>query len=170
MGPVVIDRIVSANISEARQAVEREPKGFTPEQAEELFSWCLSAANTIEWSWNTFQEEVKEGAEGRVLARSLRAVLEQVDIVLSTYAKFRKIVTISTPNYPGLPASLSKLDRATSSVERKRQQFASLLTWVDSPLPSIELSKLPKGEGPPSTEGYEDSKQILARLQSGDEL
>lgn len=170
MGPAVLDRIVHANISEARDAVERQPKGFTPEQAEELFSWCLSAANTIEWSWNTFEEEVKEGAEGRLLARSLRAVLEQVDIVLSTYAKFRKIVTTSTPKYPGLTVSLSKLDRATSSVERKRQQLASLLAWVDTPLPSIDLDKLPKGEGSQSAEGYEDSKEILTRLQSGGEL
>lgn len=170
MSPTVLDKIVRKSISKAREAVEQEPKGFTPEQAEELFSWCLSAANTIEWSWNTFQEEVNEGAEGRLLARSLRAVLEEVDLVLSTYTKFRKIVTTSTPKYPGLTVSLSKLDRAASSVEKKRQQFASLLAWVDTPLPAIELAKLPKGEGPQSAEGYEDGQQILARLQSGGEI
>src|SRR5579875_3264448 len=100
MSPTVLDKIVHKSISEAREAVERQPAGFTPAQAEDLFSWCLSAANTIECSWNALQEEVKEGTEGRLLARSLRAVLEEVDIVLSTYAKFRKIVTTSTPKYP----------------------------------------------------------------------
>jgi hypothetical protein len=170
MTPTVLDKIVHKSISEAREALEQEPKGFTPEQAEELFSWCLYTAKTIEWSWDTFQEEIKEGTEGRLLARSLRAVLEQVDIVLSTYAKFRQIVTTSTPKYPGLTVSLSKLDRAAASVETKRQQFASLLAWLDTPLPSIDLAKLPKGEGQQSAEGYEDSKQILARLQSGGEL
>jgi hypothetical protein len=169
MSPV-LDKIVHKSISEAREAVEREPTGFTPEQAEELFSWCLSAANTIDWSWDEFREAVKEGAEGRLLAGSLRAVLEQVDVVLSTYAKFRKIVTTSTPKYPGLPTSLSKLERAASAVEKKRQQFASMLAWLDTPLPSIDLAMLPKGEGPQSAQGYEDSKQILARLQSGGEL
>ncbi len=170
MSPTVLDKIVHKSISEAREAVERQPAGFTPAQAEDLFSWCLSAANTIEWSWNALQEEVKEGTEGRLLARSLRAVLEEVDIVLSTYAKFRKIVTTSTPKYPGLTVSLRKLDRAVSSVEKKRQQFATLLAWVDTPLPAIDLAKLPKAEGSQSAEGYEDSEQILARLQSGGEL
>jgi hypothetical protein len=171
MSPTVLPKIFDANLTGVRRALEQgERKGFTPEQAEELFGLCQFLANVVEWSWARVRDELREGTEGLLLSRALRAILDQVEETLRIYAKFRGDIIAAPPAYPALKADLDSLEKSSAAVERIRQQMASLLGWVETPLPRLDIDTLPKGEESPTAEGYESGDRILERLLSGEDL
>jgi hypothetical protein len=171
MSPTVLPKIFDANLTGVRRALEQgERRGFAPEQVEELFGLCQFLANVVEWSWARIREELREGTEGILLSRTLRAILGQVEESLRIYGKFQNNIVAASPTYPGLQADLDDLEKSSADVERIRQQMTSLLGWVETPLPHLNLDALPKGEESPTAEGYESGARILERLLSGGDL
>src|SRR6185312_13072203 len=121
MSPAVLPNILGTNLRAVRHSLEQYEqqlharpgqKGLTPDQTEELIGWFEFVAQTIEWSWDRLQAEIREGTEGRKMARTLRAIHEQIKEVLMAYAKFQEINTAFPPDYPGFPASATNVTEA----------------------------------------------------------
>jgi hypothetical protein len=171
MAPTTLPKIFRANLGTVLQALEQyEVQGFSSKRADELFELCEVVLVLVRWSWARIQADLQEGIEGRELSTILRTVCDSLEETLRVYARLRNVMAAGPPDYAKLSTNLSKLEQAMREVDQVRQRMSSLLAWADAPLPPIEASKLVRGEATPSSEGYENGDQILARIQSGGDL
>jgi hypothetical protein len=120
-------------------------------------------AYMFEGLWRVVGKLADYAIEGRKLTLIVKESLDSVNEVLNRMARARELPLAATPGDENGQGDLEACERRVVKV---RDDFQSLLHWLDAPTPPVDLAALERAK----TGKTESLDSILARLRAGGEL
>jgi hypothetical protein len=153
MTQTLLPRMVRHSLLPLQESLQREGQGYTPEDVWEMVQACELLAFEVAVLWRMITRLLDDGTEGRKLAFFLKETQDSVEAALGTFAKVREVTLRTAPN--GASADLALLERAAGRAQEVRAKIASLLDWLETSPPKVDLAALTARAEQARPEDYE---------------
>lgn len=167
MAATLVPQVVHSSLRPLRDALRREAHHYTPQEVQELIDVCSITEVLVEKLRQSNGKLLDHGTERSKLAFLLKESMDAIEVSLWILARVREIAASESPASEAKREDLLMLERLNLRAEEVKQEFLSLLRWLDAPPPSVVPASLTGAGDSPTAEGYENLDDLLAKVRAG---
>jgi hypothetical protein len=139
---------------------------FSPDEARELLASCEMGFLVLERLWVLSQGFLDRGMESRKLTFLLKEFVDILELGVKAFEVARDRVKSAGLTSQEKAEGLNALDRAGRRAVEMREEWSSMVSWLEAPRPQIDPESLPRDGGEQDAKGYITLDELTDRLLS----
>ena len=168
MAPTLPSEMARKSVAVLLEWVERQ-ETFSPDEAQELLASCEIGSLVMERLWVLSQGFLDRGMEGKKLTFLLKEFVDVLELGGKAFDVARERVKAADLTAQERAEGINALDRAGRRAAEMREEWSSMISWLEAPRPMIDIEALPKNAGGPGAEGYITLDELTERLLAMDD-